>query len=62
MGLLMPREFVLRIVLADEFIDDTATSEQEASEWKAGHFDINDLIGVAENSSECSVEYKVKDI
>ncbi len=57
----MPREFVLRVVLADNFIDESDAA-QDKEDLETGRFTFDDLLGVAENEPECSVTYEVRDI
>jgi hypothetical protein len=58
----VPREFILRVVLADDFYEESITPSQELESWKNGDFNIEDLIGVAKDEPDCSVTYEVKDL
>ncbi len=58
----MPREFIIKIVLSDNFLEEKRSAEEDLTAWKKGSFTTNDLTGIAEDEPECSVTYEVRDV
>ncbi len=58
----MPREFTIKIVLSDNFLEEGRDVEEDLADWKKGSFTTDDLTCIAENEPECSVTYEVRDV